>query len=79
MARKHPERLAEMTGRWITSHDPEEYVYQNWDKCVNHLLRGAEFTNTNTPPGYAYKPWTIDELLRAADEGVFIDDEGDWA
>ncbi|KAL2784547.1 monooxygenase [Aspergillus keveii] len=78
-ARKHPEKLAEMTGRWITSHDPEEYAYQNWTNCVNHLIRGTEFVNTNIPPGFSYRPWTIDELLNAADEGRVVDDDGDWS
>jgi hypothetical protein len=68
-----------MTGQWITRHDPEVYAYQNWTKCVDHLLYGAEFVNTNIPTGYTYKPWTIDELLNVADEGVSVDDEGEWS
>lgn len=68
-----------MTGRWITDHDPEEYVYQNWSKCVDHLSRATAFVNTNIPPGYTYKPWTIAELQQAADMGKPIEDEGDWA
>jgi hypothetical protein len=38
-----PEELAEMIGRWITCHDPEEYVYNSWDSCVQHVLHGATF------------------------------------
>ena len=67
-----------MTGRWITNHDPESYVYQNWTKCVDHLVQGAEFVNTNLPPGYTYKPWTIEECLKAAHEGKPLEDEGNW-
>lgn len=67
-----------MTGRWITDHDPEVYVYQNWTRCVDHLVRGADFTNTNIPPGYSYKPWTIDECLKNANDGVLLTDEGNW-
>lgn len=78
-AKRHPEKLAQMTGRWITDHDPEEYTYQNWKKCVNHLVSGAEFKNTNIPPGYSYKAWTIDELLSLTDEGKTLKDEGDWS
>ena len=78
LAKKHPQKLADMTGRWITQHDAEEYVYRNWTQCVDHLLHGTEFVNTNIPPGYTYQPWTIDELLSAAHEGQTIQDEGEW-
>ena len=66
-------------GNWINLHDPEQYVYDNYTKCVNHLVGGPSFENTNIPPGYKYVPWTIDELLRAADEGRETVDEGDWS
>jgi len=56
-------------GNWINLHDPEQYVYDNYTKCVNHLVGGTRFENTNPPPGYTYVPWTIDELLNAAAEG----------
>lgn len=66
-------------GKWINLHDPEEYVYQNWTKCLNHLVSGAPFENTNTPLGYTYKAWTIDELLNLAAEAQNEEDEGDWS
>jgi hypothetical protein len=66
-------------GKWINSHDPEAYVYTNYAKCLNHLISGASFTNTNTPPGFTYEPWTINELLKAADEGRETVDPGDWS
>ena len=78
-ARKHPEKLVMQVGRWINEHNPETYVYENWTKCVNHLVGGTKFENTNIPPGYTYKPWTIDELLNAAEHGREIEDEGDWS
>lgn len=75
--KKHPQKLAQVVGRWITDHDPEQYVYDNWDRCVNCLVTGGQFENTNIPPGYQCKPWTIDELLA---EGSKIDqDEGNWS
>ena len=77
-AKKHPEKLGEMTGRWITQHDPELYVYDNWEKCVNALVTGTKFKNTNIPPGYEYKPWTIDEVL-SADGKSAAEDDGDWS
>ena len=66
-------------GKWINLHDPEQYVYQNWDKCVDHVVYGAPFQNTNTPPGYEYEPWTIDELLNASIEEREVADAGDWS
>lgn len=66
-------------GKWINLHDPEDYVHQNWDKCVDHIEHGASFENTNIPPGYKYEPWTIDELLTAAADEREIADPGDWS
>ena len=79
LARKNPQSLADLTGQWITQHDPEEYVYRNWTACMNHLLHNTEFVNTNIPPGYKYHPWSIGELLTAANEGKPVVDEGDWS
>ena len=67
-------------GKWINLHDPEAYVYDNYHKCLNHLISGAPFSNTNIPPGFTYEPWTIDELLKAADdEDRETVDPGDWS
>ncbi len=66
-------------GKWINLHDPEEYVYDNWSACVNHIIAGTPFTDKNIPPGYQYTPWTIDELLKAAEDGTETVDEGDWS
>ena len=76
--KKHPEKLGEMTGKWITQHDAEQYVYDNWQECVNALVTGKEFTNTNLPRGYKYKPWTIDGVLKSTEGGTTEADEGDW-
>lgn len=62
-------------GRWLSNHDPEQYVYDNWVACLNHLVSGSEFKNTNLPPGYEYEPWTMDELLASGVQDV---DSGDW-
>ena len=78
-AKKHPERLAMAVGRWINSHDPETYAYDNYRKCANHVVSGAPFQSTNIPPGYNYEPWTIDELLHAADGQHETVDPGDWS
>lgn len=78
-AKKHPQTLIQQVGRWVSSHNPEEYVYKNWEDCVRHVEDGLPFKNTNTPPGYEYKPWNIDDLLRAAEEGRQLELEGDWS
>lgn len=75
-AKKNPEKLADMTGRWITEHDPEQYVYNNWKRCVDSLVTGQEFVNTNIPPGYKYYPWTIDEMMNGKNVELI---EGDWS
>ena len=68
-----------MVGLWITGHDPETYVYDNWNSCVEHITAGKPFVNTNIPPGFTYEPWTIEELLHAAKEGITTVDAGNWA
>ena len=78
-AKKNPEKLLMQVGRWINLHDPEQYVYDNWRKCVNHLISGAPYEHKNIPPGYKYVPWTIDELLHASAEEKETVDEGDWS
>lgn len=75
---KNPDILSHTTATWIMRHNPEQYAYDNYGKVVNHLLKGAPFENTNLPPGYKYKPWTVKELMDASDRKQPIVDEGDW-
>ncbi|OJJ38125.1 hypothetical protein ASPWEDRAFT_56962 [Aspergillus wentii DTO 134E9] len=75
----NPEIFSRVTGKWVKRHDPEEYVYSNYGRAANHLLTGAPFKNTNIPPGYQYKPWTVKELMDASDAGRPVVDEGDWS
>ncbi|KAB2571165.1 Asperlicin C monooxygenase [Lasiodiplodia theobromae] len=70
--------VGKFVGDWIVKHDPEAYVYENYGKCVNHLLMGAPFENTNAVPGYRYKPWTVSEVLKAYEENGQLADEGEW-
>ncbi|KAJ5296099.1 hypothetical protein PENANT_c021G02786 [Penicillium antarcticum] len=63
---------------WIWRHDPERYAVENYVKVLAHLVDGMPFSNTNTPPGHVYKPWTIDELLSAKERGEEIELDGDW-
>ncbi len=61
--KQNPDLLKAKYGYWIWSHDAEKYAYDNYDKAAQHILEGTPFTNTNIPPDYVYKPWTIDEAL----------------
>ncbi|KAF7627748.1 FAD binding domain protein [Aspergillus flavus] len=76
---KNPDIFSKTTANWIMRHNPEQYAYDNYGKCANHLLTGAPFQNTNVPPGYTYKPWTVKELMEASDRHEPVVDEGDWS
>ncbi|KAF9870378.1 hypothetical protein CkaCkLH20_12225 [Colletotrichum karsti] len=76
---KNPKLVGRAVGDWVFRHDPEQYAVDNYGRCVNHLIAGASFANTNMPPGYVYKPWTVGEMLRASEAGHEIVDEGDWS
>nr|XP_036582071.1 FAD binding domain protein [Colletotrichum truncatum]KAF6790628.1 FAD binding domain protein [Colletotrichum truncatum] len=66
-------------GDWVLKHDPTEYAYENYNTCAEHILKGTPFTNTNSPKGYTYKPWTVKELLEASARGEVVIDDGDWS
>ncbi|KAI9727734.1 MAG: hypothetical protein M1828_005962 [Chrysothrix sp. TS-e1954] len=56
-------------GKWILDYDPENYTNQNFHKALAHLKDGTPFQNTNTPPGLVYRPWTIEGLVKAQENG----------
>ncbi|KAL1886694.1 hypothetical protein Plec18167_000628 [Paecilomyces lecythidis] len=58
---------------WALQHNPEQYAVENYEKALAHLLDGKTFQNTNIPPGYVYKPWTIGELLSLKKSGKEIE------
>lgn len=66
-------------GRWIWAHNPEKYAYENYGKALRSLVDGTPFQNTNIPPGYTYKPWSLDELYGRIDKGEKVEFEGDWS
>ena len=66
-------------GRWIWAHSPEKYAYENYGKALRSLVDGTPFQNTNIPPGYKYKPWSLDELYERIDRGEKVEFEGDWS
>ena len=77
---KDASKLKPTLGRWLIAHDPEAYAKERYEEAANTLETGAEFKNTNTPPGLIYKPWTIEGLVEALDkgeiQGTILD--GDW-
>lgn len=66
-------------GAWLTGHDPERYVEENFAQALAHLQHGAPFQNTNKPPHIQYQPWTIDGLVEALDKGEPTILDGDWS
>ncbi|CAI7652439.1 unnamed protein product [Penicillium manginii] len=76
---KNPKIMGKMVGDWLVHHDSEQYAYENYAKCAEHLLKSTPFKNTNSVPGYTYKPWTVKELLDASESGELVEDEGDWS
>ncbi|KAH8690554.1 hypothetical protein BGW36DRAFT_432352 [Talaromyces proteolyticus] len=76
--KKNPYAAAQSIGRWLSDHDPEQYVYDNWQACLNHITSGAPFKNTNLPPGYSYEPWTMEGLMKMSQNGQLAADPGEW-
>lgn len=74
---KNPSLIEQKHGQWINSHDPEEYVEQMYWPAYYHLTSGTSFSNTNIPPGYLYRPWTIEEILQEESNMTAL--EGDWS
>lgn len=70
-------KLIGLMAAWIWRHNPERYAIENYEAARAHLEDGKPFQNSNIPPGYVYKPWTIDEMLRATAAGELHLD-GDW-
>ena len=76
---KDPKALGKLVGDWLAKHDSEKYTYENYDACAKHITEGTPFTNTNIPPGYIYEPWTVQDLVDAANEGRVVQDAGNWS
>ncbi|KAI1270553.1 FAD/NAD(P)-binding domain-containing protein [Xylariaceae sp. FL1019] len=59
--RKHPEVLKEQMTmpEFIWGHDPVQYAIDNYAAAEKHITEGADFENTNLPPGYKYAAWTV--------------------
>ncbi|KAK4141035.1 uncharacterized protein C8A04DRAFT_14412 [Dichotomopilus funicola] len=79
--RADPARIRTRFPSWIFKHDPEAYAYEKYGQAFAHLVAGAEFANTNFPPGHKFVPWTIDEVWRDMEAGKKVEDllDGDWS
>ena len=77
-ARKNPDVVKPRFGKWMWDHDPERYVVENWGACREGMVGGREFRNSNTPKGYTYEKWTLDDMLRTEKEGRKIELRGEW-
>lgn len=76
--KKNPAILSKIVGRWVMVHDPEQYAYDNYEAAARHVIEGTPFPNSNSVPGYTYKPWDIKDLLEASASGISLADDGDW-
>jgi hypothetical protein len=79
-----PRRAQPKLPKWVWSHNPETYVYENYEKNVETMRKGIPFDESgippNYPPGYKYEPWTIDYIMDCMEKGVQVDlGPGDWA
>lgn len=73
-----PRRAAPKLPKWVWSHDPEAYAYENYDRAVESLKQGIPFEDDdrilpNYPPGYKYKPWNIEQIMDDMRQGKPID------
>ena len=79
-----PRRANPSLPKWIYSHDPEEYAYENYDKAVESVKMGVPLEDDrlppNYPPGYRYQPWNIEEIMDDMRAGKpFELGPGDWS
>lgn len=80
-----PRRAAPKLPKWVWSHDPEAYAYENYDRAVESLKQSIPFEDDdrippNYPPGYKYEPWNIEQIMDDMRQGKPIDlGPGDWS
>ncbi|KAL9111229.1 MAG: hypothetical protein Q9227_004307 [Pyrenula ochraceoflavens] len=79
--RKDPKMIRLRFPQWMFRHDPEAYAYEKYGQAFAHLVGGADFKNTNFPPGHNFVPWTIEEMHQYVADGKKVVDllDGDWS
>ncbi|KAI1878464.1 hypothetical protein JX265_000396 [Neoarthrinium moseri] len=79
-----PRRAQPKLPSWVWSHDPEQYVYDNYDKAIQNMNQGIVFQEDtsippNYPPGYRYESWSIDQIMNDVRNGRPVDlGPGNW-
>lgn len=79
-----PRKAQPKLPRWVWSHDPEKYAYENFEKCVENVRAGVPIGQEqgfppNFPPGYEYTPWSIDQIMDDLRKGKSVElGTGDW-
>ena len=79
-----PRRAAPKLPKWVWSHDPEAYAYENYLKSAESLKKGIDMKDEdafepNYPKGYKYEPWSIENIMEDMRAGKPIDlGPGDW-
>ena len=84
--KKDPRQATPSMPKWIYSHDPEVYAYENYDKAVESMKLGIPLEDDddnippNYPPGYKYSPWNIEKIMDDMRNGRPVDlGPGDWS
>jgi hypothetical protein len=79
-----PRRAAPKLPKWVWSHDPEAYAYENYALSAESLKKGIDMKDEdafepNYPKGYKYEPWSIENIMEDMRAGKPIDlGPGDW-
>jgi hypothetical protein len=80
----NPRIAAPKLPKWVWSHDPEAYAYENYDKAAHSEKLGTPMEEENQfepnyPKGYRYEKWSIEEVLEKGEEvGMEWLGSGDW-
>ena len=76
-----PRQIRTRFPKWLFRHDPEAYAYEKYGQAFAHLVAGADYQNTNFPPGHNFVPWTVEELHKEIERGSRVEDllDGDWS
>ena len=76
----NPRLIMPKFGRWVLEHDPEAYAEASWTALKRLFEEGreGEWRNGNVPPGYEYRRWTLDDMLRIEKGEAGFDMVGEW-
>lgn len=86
-AKKEPKKAQPKLPQWIWRHNPELYTNERWEEVEAYVKDGglekesrgekSTFKNTNIPPGYEWKLWTIEEMMEEGKHSS-VELQGDW-